>query len=54
MVGNTDPDYTDHRLDSPESEQYKHLPFRSPTTAEVFEYGRALRTSAGAATAPTS
>jgi cytochrome P450 len=43
MVGNTDPDYTDHRLDSPESEQYKHLPFRSPTTAEVFEYGRGLR-----------
>jgi cytochrome P450 len=43
MVGNTDPDYTEHRLDSPESEQYKHLPFRSPTTQEVFDYGRALR-----------
>ena len=43
MVGNTDPDYTDHRLDSPESEQYKHLPFRSPTTQDVFDYGRALR-----------
>lgn len=43
MVGNTDPDYTKHRLDSPESERYKHLPFRSPTTAEVFEYGRGLR-----------
>jgi cytochrome P450 len=43
MVGNTDPEYTQHRLDSPESEQYKHLPFRSPTTGDVFEYGRALR-----------
>jgi cytochrome P450 len=43
MVGNTDPDYTQHRLDSPESEQYKHLPFRSPTTQDVFDYGRALR-----------
>lgn len=43
MVGNTDPDYTDHPLDSPESEQYKHLPFRSPTTQDVFDYGRALR-----------
>jgi cytochrome P450 len=43
MVGNTDPDYTQHRLDLPESEQYKHLPFRSPTTQEVFDYGRALR-----------
>ena len=43
MVGNTDPDYTEHPLDSPESEQYKHLPFRSPTTQDVFDYGRALR-----------
>jgi cytochrome P450 len=43
MVGNTDPDYTEHPLDTPESEQYKHLPFRSPTTQDVFDYGRALR-----------
>jgi cytochrome P450 len=43
MVGNTDPDYTQHPLDSPESEKYKHLPFRSPTTQDVFDYGRALR-----------
>jgi cytochrome P450 len=43
MVGNTDPDYTQHRLDSPESEQYRHLPFRSPTAQDVFDYGRALR-----------
>ena len=43
MVGNTDPDYTEHPLDSPESEKYKHLPFRSPTVQDVFDYGRALR-----------
>ena len=42
MVGNTDPDYTKYPADSPESEQYKHLPFRSPTTQEVFDYGRGL------------
>jgi cytochrome P450 len=42
MVGNTDPDYTKYLADSPESEQFKHLPFRSPTTQEVFEYGREL------------
>ncbi len=45
MVGNTDPEYTQYRLDSPESEKYKHLPFRSPTTQDVFNYGRALRDS---------
>ncbi len=43
MVGNTDPEYTKFPIDSPESEKYKHLPFRSPTTQEVFDYGRALR-----------
>ena len=42
MVGNTDPDYTKYPADSPESEQYKHLPFRSPTVREVFDYGREL------------
>jgi cytochrome P450 len=51
IIGNTDPDYADVLLDSEESEQYKHLPFRSPATLEVFEYGRALarqrRDSAG-------
>ena len=43
MVGNTDPEYIEHPLDSPGSEQYKHLPFRSPTVQEVFDYGRELR-----------
>ena len=43
MVANTDPDFTEHRLDSPDSEQYKHLPFRSPTVQEVWDYGRAMR-----------
>ncbi|GAA4352076.1 cytochrome P450 [Angustibacter luteus] len=42
MIGNTDPDYAEHLLADPESEQYKHLPFRSPAALEVFEYGRAL------------
>lgn len=42
MVGNTDPDYGDVMLHSPESEQYKDLPFRSPAALEVFEYGREL------------
>ncbi|MBW8171592.1 cytochrome P450 [Ornithinimicrobium sp. Arc0846-15] len=43
LVANTDPDYTAHLLDDPESEKYAHLPFRSPTVQEVWDYGRALR-----------
>ncbi len=42
MFGNTDPDYTDVLADSPESEQYRHLPFRSPAAQEAFDYGRRL------------
>ncbi len=42
MFGNTDPDYTDVLADSPESEPYRNLPFRSPAVTEAFEYGRRL------------
>jgi cytochrome P450 len=39
MVGNTDPEHADVLADSPESEQYRNLPFRSPAALEVFNYG---------------
>ncbi|MEV0226693.1 cytochrome P450 [Streptomyces sp. NPDC050704] len=42
IIGNTDPDYADVLLDSADSEQYRHLPFRSPASLEVFAYGREL------------
>lgn len=42
IVGATDPDYARVLIDSPEAEQYSHLPFRSPASVEIFEYGRKL------------
>ena len=61
MVGNTDPDYTDHPLDSPESEKYKHLPFRSPrlrrsstTDGRSATGARAARARTWSACSPTS
>lgn len=42
IVGATDPDYARVMIDSPEAEQYKHLPFRSPASMEIYEYGRQL------------
>jgi cytochrome P450 len=42
MIGNTDPDYADVLLSDAQSEEYKHLPFRSPAALEVFDYGRKL------------
>lgn len=42
IIGNDDPDYADVLISAAESDQYKHLPFRSPSAVEVFEYGREL------------
>ena len=43
MVANTDPDYAKVRADLDESDEYRHLPFRSPTVQEVWDYGQDLR-----------
>lgn len=42
IVGATDPEYARVLIDSEEAEKYKHLPFRSPASQEIFEYGRQL------------
>jgi cytochrome P450 len=42
IIGNTDPEYADVLLSDADSDRYKHLPFRSPASLEVFEYGREL------------
>jgi cytochrome P450 len=42
MVGNTDPEHADVLANSPESEMYRDLPFRSPSALEVFKYGYEL------------
>ncbi|MEI2819422.1 MAG: cytochrome P450 [Marmoricola sp.] len=43
FVGNTDPDFARVMMGSEESEQYKNLPFRSPTVLDVWAYGNDLR-----------
>jgi cytochrome P450 len=42
MIGNTDPELADVLSDSPESEQYRMLPFRSPASLELFEYAHRI------------
>lgn len=42
IIGFTDPEHAKILMSDPESEQYKHLPFRSPVSQEVFDYGREL------------
>ncbi len=42
IVGFSDPELSDVLVDSDEAQAYKHLPFRSPVSLEIFEYGREL------------
>ena len=42
MIGNTDPDSGGLHPGSPESDQYRLLPFRSPYAKELFDYGHDL------------
>jgi cytochrome P450 len=42
MIGNTDPELADVLSDTPESEQYRMLPFRSPASLELFEYAHQI------------
>jgi cytochrome P450 len=44
MIGNTDPELADVLSDSPESEQYRMLPFRSPASLELFDYAHQIAT----------
>ena len=42
IIGFSDPEYAKVLISDAESEKYKQLPFRSPVSQEVFEYGRKL------------
>ncbi len=42
IVGFSDPDYAAVLVNSEEAQQYRHLPFSSPVSLEIFEYGRKL------------
>ena len=42
MIANTDPDMGGLHPGSPESAEYRLLPFRSPAALEVFEYGHRI------------
>jgi cytochrome P450/ferredoxin-NADP reductase len=42
IVGFSDPDYARVLVNSEEAQKYRHLPFSSPVSLEIFEYGRTL------------
>lgn len=42
LVGFSDPEYASVMVNSPEAANFRHLPFSSPVSQEIFEYGRKL------------
>ena len=43
MIGNQDPEFTSAVVDQVDTEEYRHLPFRSPIALELFEYAHRQR-----------
>jgi cytochrome P450 len=40
LLGNTDPEFTDHVVDLVDTDEYRMMPFRSPAGHELFDYAR--------------
>ncbi len=41
FLGNSDPEFTTHVVDTADTEEFRLMPFRSPAAAEVFRYAEA-------------
>lgn len=41
LIGNTDPEFTDHVVDKVDTDEFRMLPFRSPAGIELFKYASA-------------
>ena len=42
LIGNTDPDFTDHVIDQMDTDSYRMMPFRSPAGLELYDYAEDL------------
>lgn len=42
LIGNSDPDFTDHVVDQMDTSAYRMMPFRSPAGAELYDYAQDL------------
>ena len=38
LIGNSDPDFTDHVIDKTDTSEYRLMPFRSPAGKELYDY----------------
>jgi len=42
LIGNSDPDFTDHVVDKMDTSAYRMMPFRSPAGVELYDYAEDL------------
>ncbi len=42
MIGNTDPEFTEHVVDQTDTAEFRLMPFRSPAGVELFEYAQRM------------
>jgi cytochrome P450 len=42
LIGNTDPEFTEHVVDQTDTSEYRLMPFRSPAGVELFTYAQKL------------
>ena len=42
LIGNSDPDFTDHVVDKMDTSAYRFMPFRSPAGVELYDYAQDL------------
>ncbi len=42
LIGNSDPEFTDHVVDQVDTDAYRLMPFRSPAGIELFEYAQRM------------
>ncbi len=42
LIGNSDPDFTDHVVDKMDTSAYRFMPFRSPAGVELYDYAKDL------------
>ncbi len=40
LLGNTDPEFTDHVVDQVDTDEFRLIPFRSPAAIELFDYAQ--------------
>jgi len=45
LIGNSDPDFTDHVIDKTDTSEYRFMPFRSPAGKELYDYAEDLLSS---------